>query len=253
MALSASGSLTQDDSENLWRNPPPAFLEPPRAYRRHTAELAPRFARMPRVLREPGRSLSKRIFDIAVAAGLVLFFAPLLAAIAIGIKATSPGPILFRQWRYGYRNRRFRIYKFRTMYTHLTDRSGVRQTTSGDPRVTALGRLLRNTSLDELPQLFNVLKGNMSLVGPRPHVPGMLAASMRYEDLVPYYFIRHVVRPGITGLAQVSGYRGSTAEAHAAIGRITCDLEYIETWSLRLDVKIILRTAAREFLSGTGN
>jgi lipopolysaccharide/colanic/teichoic acid biosynthesis glycosyltransferase len=161
--------------------------------------------------------------------------------------------VLFTQYRYGYRNHRFRIYKFRTMHTHLADRSGVRQTTDGDPRVTAIGRLLRSTSLDELPQLINVIKGDMSLVGPRPHVPGMLAASLPYEHLVPYYFVRHVVRPGVTGLAQVSGYRGSTTEARSAIGRISCDLEYIEKWSLWLDVWIILRTVRREFLSGSGN
>jgi lipopolysaccharide/colanic/teichoic acid biosynthesis glycosyltransferase len=128
----------------------------------------------------------------------------------------------------------------------------VRQTTSDDQRVTAIGRLLRHTSLDELPQLLNVIKGDMSLVGPRPHVPGMLAASMPYEHLVPYYFQRHVVRPGVTGLAQVNGYRGTTTDAQSAIGRVSYDLEYIETWSLWLDVRIILRTVSREFLSGSG-
>jgi lipopolysaccharide/colanic/teichoic acid biosynthesis glycosyltransferase len=200
--------------------------------------------------KEPGRSSAKRLFDVLVAGAALLFFAPLFVAIAIAIKATSPGPVLFSQYRYGYRNRRFRIYKFRTMYTHLADRSGVRQTTDGDPRVTAIGRMLRNTSLDELPQLLNVIRGDMSLVGPRPHVPGMLAASIPYEHLVPYYFVRHVVRPGVTGLAQVSGYRGSTTEAESAIGRISCDLEYIEKWSLWLDMRIIVQTVSREFFSG---
>ena len=129
---------------------------------------------------------------------------------------------------------------------------GVRQTVQGDSRVTPIGRILRKTSLDEIPQLINVLKGDMSLVGPRPHVPGMLAAELAYEDLVPYYFQRHCARPGITGLAQVSGCRGSTVEPNRAISRIDYDLHYIEKWSLRMDIMIIVRTVRREFLSGSG-
>ncbi|MBN8964328.1 MAG: sugar transferase [Rhizobiales bacterium] len=190
--------------------------------------------------------------DVTAAGAALLFFAPLLLGIAAAIKCNSSGPVLFSQPRYGYRNRRFRIYKFRTMYSHLSDRSGTRQTTKDDARVTRVGRLLRNTSLDELPQLINVIKGDMSLVGPRPHVPGMLSAGVLYEDLVPYYFHRHIVRPGITGLAQVHGCRGSTRQAGEAIARVDYDLEYIETWSLWLDIKIMLRTLRQEFLSGTG-
>jgi lipopolysaccharide/colanic/teichoic acid biosynthesis glycosyltransferase len=158
--------------------------------------------------------------------------------------------VLFTQPRYGFRNKRFRIYKFRTMYTHLSDRSGTQQTVRRDPRVTAVGRLLRRTSLDELPQLLNVLKGEMSLVGPRPHVPGMLAGGMLYEQLVPYYFQRHTVRPGITGLAQVSGFRGETTQPGDAIARIDCDLDYIEGWSPWIDIKILAKTCKREFLLG---
>jgi lipopolysaccharide/colanic/teichoic acid biosynthesis glycosyltransferase len=138
------------------------------------------------------------------------------------------------------------------MHVQMTDRSGVTQTIGNDPRVTLLGRLLRRTSIDELPQLINVVLGDMSLVGPRPHVPGMKAASVAYEDLVPYYFQRHTIRPGITGLAQVSGCRGSTAHADAAVSRVDYDLQYIEQWSLWLDVKIIWRTVRHEFFSGTG-
>jgi polysaccharide biosynthesis protein PslA len=117
--------------------------------------------------------------------------------------------------------------------------------------VTPLGRILRKSSLDELPQLINVLKGDMSLVGPRPHVPGMLAGGMLYEELTPYYFQRHSMRPGITGLAQVSGYRGSTAVARSGIERLDYDLQYITSWSLKLDLLILMRTATREFLLGS--
>ena len=195
---------------------------------------------------------AKRIIDIVGASVGLLVFAPLLIGIAIAIKMTSPGPVFFRQKRYGYHNRRFRIFKFRTMYTHLGDDRGTRQTMTDDPRVTPLGRILRKTSLDELPQLFNVLAGDMSLVGPRPHVPGMLAGGILYEELTPYYFQRHNMRPGITGLAQVSGYRGSTTVPLPAIERLDHDLRYIENWSLFLDVRIILRTLIREFISGSG-
>jgi polysaccharide biosynthesis protein PslA len=201
---------------------------------------------------EPSASVGKRVFDIVVASSALLFFMPLLIAVAIAIKVTSPGPVLFYQSRYGYRNRFFRIYKFRTMRVDAGDARGVRQTVQGDSRITPIGRILRRTSLDEIPQLINVIKGDMSLVGPRPHVPGMLAAQLPYEDLVPYYFQRHSARPGITGLAQVSGCRGSTVESNRAISRIDYDLDYIEKWSLRMDITIIVQTIRREFLSGNG-
>jgi lipopolysaccharide/colanic/teichoic acid biosynthesis glycosyltransferase len=178
--------------------------------------------------------------------------APLLIGITIAIKATSAGPVFFRQKRYGYHNRRFWMLKFRTMYTDLGDERGTLQAKADDPRVTPIGRMLRKTSLDELPQLFNVLKGDMSLVGPRPHVPGMFASGMLYEELVPYYFQRHNMRPGVTGLAQVRGYRGATMDPAVALARVDCDLEYIEKWSVLLDVLVIARTIKREFLSGSG-
>ena len=201
---------------------------------------------------EPSASIRKRLFDIVAASSALLFLAPLLIVIAIMIKLTSRGPVLFFQYRYGFRNRFFKIYKFRSMRSSAGDRSGVRQTVQGDSRVTAIGKILRKTSLDEIPQLINVIKGDMSLVGPRPHVPGMLAAQLLYEDLVPYYFQRHSARPGITGLAQISGCRGSTVEAGRAISRIDYDLEYIEKWSLLMDIKIIWLTVRREFLAGSG-
>ncbi|MDB5654799.1 MAG: hypothetical protein JWQ94_2412 [Tardiphaga sp.] len=200
---------------------------------------------------EPSTSLGKRVFDMTVAGAALLFFAPIWIGFAIAIKVTSPGPVLFAQKRYGYRNKSFRIYKFRSMRVDACD-SGVQQAVQGDSRVTRIGRILRMTSLDEIPQLINVVKGDMSLVGPRPHVPGMLAANVPYEDLVPYYFVRHSARPGITGLAQISGCRGSTAEPGRAIARIDYDLEYIEKWSLAMDIKILIQTVRREFLSGSG-
>lgn len=194
----------------------------------------------------------KRTLDIfGAGVGLVLLL-PLLLAISIAIKATSRGPVIFRQERHGLNGKVFTIFKFRTMYTHLGDGSGVVQTVSGDPRVTRVGSFLRKSNFDELPQLLNVLKGEMSLVGPRPHVPGMLAAGMAYEDFDSRYMSRHQVRPGITGLAQVSGCRGETADPVSARKRLEYDLEYLENQSLSLDLKIIAQTIAREFLHGNG-
>jgi exopolysaccharide biosynthesis polyprenyl glycosylphosphotransferase len=207
------------------------------------------------VLREPSFSLlaAKRFVDVAGSMAGLIVSAPLLLAIALAIKLTSPGPVFFRQKRYGYHNRRFWILKFRTMYADLGDQRGTRQMTTDDPRVTPIGRILRKTSLDELPQLINVFKGDMSLVGPRPHVPGMMANSMLYEEFIPYYFQRHIMRPGLTGLAQVRGYRGPTTAAELALARVDCDLEYIQRWSLWLDIKLIFQTVRSEFLSGSGN
>lgn len=206
------------------------------------------------VFREPSAALltAKRTIDVIGAGFGLLIVAPLFIGIALAIKITSPGPVFFRQKRHGYHNRRFRIYKFRTMYVHLSDSAGTCQATADDARVTPIGRILRKASLDELPQLINVLKGDMSLVGPRPHVPGMLAGGMLYEQLTPYYFQRHNMRPGITGLAQVNGFRGSTVVPLSAIERLDHDLQYIEAWSLWLDLAIIARTVGREFLSGSG-
>lgn len=214
-----------------------------------------RAARRQLARREPSNVLlaAKRTVDIIGASFGLLLFAPLMIGIAIAIKVTSRGPIFFRQKRYGYHNRRFLIYKFRTMYNHLSDHRGTHQTTPGDPRVTPVGRILRKTSLDELPQLINVLIGDMSLVGPRPHVPGMLAGGLLYEQLTPYYFQRHHMRPGITGLAQVSGYRGDTSVPLSAVERLDHDLQYIEKWSLWLDFSIIIRTLIRELTSGSGD
>lgn len=254
MAPTASLPSARTDVTSLWWNrhalfaPAIRYEHRPRPPRRRPYYLSHRDA-----LSEPSRSRSKRLFDAACASSALLFFAPLFGAIAVAIKLTSPGPVFFTQYRYGHRNHRFLIYKFRTMHVHMSDRLGVKQTVAEDPRVTFVGKILRRTSLDEMPQLINVILGDMSLVGPRPHVPGMQAASTLYESLVPYYFQRHTIRPGITGLAQVSGCRGSTANADAAISRVDYDLEYIERWSLWLDIKIIWWTIKRELFFGNGD
>ena len=197
----------------------------------------------------PARSVVKRSFDAIAASFALLVLLPGLLVVALTIKLTSRGPILFRQRRYGLNNEIFEIYKFRTMFVDKCDASGLMQTTCrNDPRVTPVGKILRRSNLDELPQLLNVVKGDMSLVGPRPHVVGMLAAGDLYEILVPNYFERHRVRPGITGLAQARGLRGSTVDAALAKARIDLDLQYVQNWSFALDLRILVETVWTEFL-----
>jgi lipopolysaccharide/colanic/teichoic acid biosynthesis glycosyltransferase len=146
----------------------------------------------------------------------------------------------------------FRVYKFRTLYADRCDESGVHQAMPGDRRITPLGRLLRRTNIDELPQLLNVLKGDMSLVGPRPHAIGMYAGGTRYEHLVLVYPMRTLVKPGITGLAQLRGFRGPTRDRTSARMRIVCDLQYVAEYSNMLDLKILLLTILQEMRGGTG-
>jgi Undecaprenyl-phosphate glucose phosphotransferase len=183
----------------------------------------------------------KHIFDVAVASVALLFFGPVMLICAAGIKLSSPGPVLFRQTRIGYKNAEFSVYKFRTMHTESCNTGNL--TMRNDPRVFEFGRLLRKSSLDELPQLLNVLKGDMSIVGPRPHMPEARAAGIYYHNAVPTYAERHRVKPGITGLAQVSGWRGPTETIEQIEQRVAHDLAYIASWSIWLDVKIMVKTA----------
>lgn len=196
--------------------------------------------------------IAKRVFDVVFSAAALVALLPFLVLLAVVLKATSKGPVLFRQEREGRWGKPFMAYKFRSMKTEECDRSGVAQTVKDDPRVTAIGRLIRRTSIDELPQLLNVLLGDMSLVGPRPHVVGMHAGGMNYRELVPYYDLRLEVLPGITGWAQVNGLRGPTDRIDRARARIDHDLSYIQNFSFWLDLHIILRTIRREFFGGTG-
>jgi putative colanic acid biosynthesis UDP-glucose lipid carrier transferase len=182
----------------------------------------------------------KRLSDVVFAGLILTLIAPLLLAIAIGVKRSSPGPILFKQRRYGVDGRKIVVYKFRSM-TVAEDGDVVRQATRNDSRITRFGAFLRRTSLDELPQFINVLQGRMSVVGPRPHA---VAHNELYRKLIRGYMIRHKVRPGITGLAQVSGWRGETDSVEKMKGRIECDLAYLRSWSLALDLQIILKTVA---------
>jgi lipopolysaccharide/colanic/teichoic acid biosynthesis glycosyltransferase len=167
-----------------------------------------------------------------------VLLSPLLIVVSVAIKFDSPGPAVFRQRRKGFSGREFLIYKFRSMHV-LEDGPVIAQATKRDARVTAIGRLLRQSSIDELPQLFNVLKGDMSLVGPRPHA---VAHDDEYRRLIARYAFRHHVKPGITGLAQINGCRGSTTHLHQMEKRIEFDLWYIDNWSLALDLWILLRT-----------
>jgi Undecaprenyl-phosphate glucose phosphotransferase len=174
---------------------------------------------------------------------LILFLVgPLLVVISLLIKLGSPGPVFFIQERFGFNNNVIRVVKFRTMYVDQGDQSGAQRTLKNDPRVTPIGRVLRSLSLDELPQLFNVLRGEMSLVGPRPHAIAMKAGDCLYHLAVAQYPYRHRVKPGLTGWAQVNGFRGEVNTLEKAHGRIECDLYYIAQWSLWLDLKILLMT-----------
>ncbi len=198
-----------------------------------------------------GRLLVKTMFDRVGAAALLVATLPLLLLIALAIKLDSPGPVLFRQQREGFNNTLFTILKFRTMTHGGHDQAA--QATRRDRRITRVGAALRRLSLDELPQLLNVLRGDMSLVGPRPHLPTTRAAGRTFHQIVPSYAARHQVRPGITGWAQVQGLRGEIRTERDITDRVACDLDYIDAWSLRLDLRILLLTISKEIVSRSGN
>ena len=185
----------------------------------------------------------KFLFDKIIGGLMLLCALPVMGLIALAIKLESRGPVLFKQKRYGFNNDLIEVYKFRSMYTDATDVLADKLVTKDDPRVTRVGRFIRKTSLDELPQLFNVvIKGNLSLVGPRPHAVNAKAETRLYNDAVDGYFARHRVKPGITGWAQINGWRGETDTDEKIQRRVEHDLHYIENWSVLFDLYIVART-----------
>ncbi|WP_158747647.1 undecaprenyl-phosphate glucose phosphotransferase [Acidisphaera sp. L21] len=195
------------------------------------------------------RLLEKTLLDYTIGVAALLILSPVLLLTAVLIKLESPGPVLFRQPRMGFNNQLFLCYKFRSMHHDMRDMLADKQTTRDDPRITRVGRIIRKLSVDELPQLLNVLNGTMSLVGPRPHAPNTKAADRLFTEVVQQYAVRHRVKPGITGWAQVNGWRGETTTVEQIEQRVACDLFYIENWSIALDLKIMVMTVLREVRS----
>ncbi len=186
------------------------------------------------------RLLLKAVEDKVLSIVILIMISPILLLVAIAVKLDSPGPVFFRQNRAGWSGKSFRIWKFRSMYVHQEEAGKLKQAEKNDSRITRVGAFIRKTSLDELPQIFNVLTGNMSLVGPRPHA---VQHDVEYSQRIFDYFARHHIKPGITGLAQVRGLRGETIDIDQMVQRIESDIEYINNWSIWLDITIILRTA----------
>ena len=194
-------------------------------------------------------SVAKRTFDIVFSLLGIILFSPIMLATAIAIKLDSKGPVLFKQKRHGFNNEVIEVYKFRSMYTHLSDPTARNAVTKGDPRVTPVGRFLRKSSIDELPQIFNVFKGELSLVGPRPHAVLAQTQDRTYSDVVEGYFARHRVKPGVTGWAQINGWRGEIDNDEKIQFRTAFDLHYIENWSLLFDIKILMLTTVVGFVN----
>ena len=190
-------------------------------------------------------SVAKRAFDIVFSLLGIVLLSPVMVAAAIAIKLDSKGPVIFRQKRLGFNNELIDVFKFRSMYVDQSDAAASRLVTKGDPRVTRVGRFIRKTSIDELPQFFNALIGNLSLVGPRPHAAAAKARNRLYHEVVDGYFARHRVKPGVTGWAQINGWRGETDSDEKIERRTEYDLFYIENWSLWLDLKILFLTPFR--------
>jgi Undecaprenyl-phosphate glucose phosphotransferase len=185
----------------------------------------------------------KSLFDRIVGMAILILAAPVMALVALAIKLDSPGPILFRQKRFGFNNERIEVFKFRSLYHNMADPTAAKVVTKNDPRVTRVGRFIRKTSLDELPQLFNVVfKGNLSLVGPRPHAIAGKFENQMFDEAVDGYFARHRVKPGITGWAQINGWRGEIDSQEKIQRRVEFDLYYIENWSVLFDLAIVLKT-----------
>jgi Undecaprenyl-phosphate glucose phosphotransferase len=187
--------------------------------------------------------LAKRGFDSVAALLLLAVLSPVFAAVALAIKVNSPGPVFFMQPRMGFNNRQFSVFKFRSMYSDCADLAAKQQTKRNDSRVTRVGAFLRRTSIDELPQLINVLRGDMSLVGPRPHALGMQVGDQLCDEIVREYAVRHRVKPGITGWAQVRGLRGAIEQPELLVARVQHDIYYIDNWSFFFDLRILIMTA----------
>lgn len=218
------------------------FLEQPGGEIENRASLSRTSAAAERYL----NSRYRRGLELMITVGLLIVLIPLFAIIGLGVKLSSPGPILFRQLRHGQGMQMFELVKFRSMFWNSECDPGVKQAMRDDPRVTPYGRILRCTSMDELPQLFSVLKGEMSLIGPRPHA---IEHDYYYSALIPTYCTRFRARPGITGLAQVSGARGATPHIQDMKDRINLDSTYLQRASLMLDLRILLRTLGEIFVS----
>ncbi|MCH5215777.1 MAG: undecaprenyl-phosphate glucose phosphotransferase [Muribaculaceae bacterium] len=208
-----------------------------RQFELNTVGDIPTLSARPNPLSRSINRVIKRVFDIIVSGFFLAIFPIILIPVAIIIKLTSPGPIFFKQKRTGYRGQEFMCYKFRTML--VNDESDKKQATANDPRKTAFGNWMRKMSIDELPQFYNVFKGDMSIVGPRPH---MIKHTQEYSALIDKYMLRHTIKPGITGWAQVNGLRGETRELWQMQRRVEYDVWYTENWNLWLDIKIIVRT-----------
>jgi len=186
--------------------------------------------------------LIKRIFDLSIAIPALILFLPLFVIVGIFIKMESPGSVFFIQQRIGRGNRMFPMYKFRSMRSDTLDHKASKLTTRNDPRVTRIGKLIRKTSIDELPQLINVILGDMSIVGPRPHATGALAGEALYWEVSSQYWSRHAVKPGLTGLAQVSGFRGNTETGDDLLNRLQADLTYLNAWTIWRDITLVAKT-----------